>query len=168
VAAAPRIQRLPVAGAAAAAGGLDADAPDARGPGDDELPAEPGSYVLLLHAAGPRRAELGRFGSRELERGWYLYLGSAFGPGGLRARLGHHLAASPRPHWHIDHLKAVLPIRELWFCRGARLESEWAAALAAHPWSRVPLPGFGASDARGEEHLFHFRRRPAPRWLRGG
>jgi len=149
---AARVQRLPVATA------TDASA----------VPAEPGSYILLLHAAQPRRAELGRFGSRQLDIGWYLYVGSAFGPGGLRARLGHHLRASPRPHWHIDYLKAALPVRELWFCRGERLEGEWAAALAAHPWSRVPIPGFGASDARGEEHLFHVRRKPARRWLRGG
>jgi Uri superfamily endonuclease len=125
------------------------------------LPSDPGTYALILFAEHPKRCQLGRFGEQTLEHGWYLYVGSAQGSGGLRARLGHHLTPSPRPHWHIDYLKAALPIVELWFCAGPRLESDWAAALAAHPWSRVPIPGFGATDARGEEHLFHFRRCPA-------
>lgn len=131
----------------------------------ERLPSEAGSYVLHLRAQTATTAELGRFGAQPLERGWYLYVGSAHGPGGLRARLKHHLGPNPRPHWHIDYLKAALPLRELWLCCGPRRESQWAAALLAHPWSRVPIPGFGASDARGEEHLFHFRRRPSLAWL---
>ena len=56
------------------------------------LPAAPGSYVLVLRADLPARLAIGSLGELEIRPGYYLYTGSAFGPGGLRARAGRHLA----------------------------------------------------------------------------
>ena len=67
-----------------------------------DLPAAPGSYLLILHVAHPAAIVVGRFGKVAVASGWYLYTGSALGPGGLRGRLRHHLQPAPRPHWHID------------------------------------------------------------------
>ncbi len=72
----------------------------------DKFPADKGSYLLWLFL--PRGADLtiGKLGCHHFSRGWYLYCGSAFGPGGLRARIGHHLKHSDKKHWHIDYLKS--------------------------------------------------------------
>ena len=47
----------------------------------------PGTYILLLHAALERDVTIGAAGILSLRQGYYAYVGSAFGPGGLYARL---------------------------------------------------------------------------------
>jgi len=41
----------------------------------------------------------------DLLPGYYIYIGSAFGPGGVRARMLRHLRADKPKHWHIDYLR---------------------------------------------------------------
>jgi Uri superfamily endonuclease len=41
-----------------------------------------------------------------LRHGYYLYLGSALGLGGLRTRIADRQKPSLRPHWHFDYLRA--------------------------------------------------------------
>ncbi|HEX9029228.1 MAG TPA: DUF123 domain-containing protein, partial [Anaerolineales bacterium] len=56
-----------------------------------DLPAAPGSYVLYLRLSQRLELGVGRLGRLSFPAGEYLYLGSAGGPGGLRARLGRHI-----------------------------------------------------------------------------
>jgi Uri superfamily endonuclease len=96
------------------------------------------------------------------EPGYYLYIGSAFGPGGLTARLAHHCRIATRLHWHIDYLRSALPVVEIWrACHAVRREWLWVKTMGALPGARVPMPGFGASDHRGATHLFRFDRKPS-------
>ncbi len=46
-----------------------------------------GTYVLVMRLGRLRRVRVGRLGVQEFPAGLYLYVGSAFGPGGLRARI---------------------------------------------------------------------------------
>lgn len=107
--------------------------------------------LQLLHA---RRLHVGALGARDFAAGCYLYVGSAFGPGGLRARLGRH-AVGGRPRWHVDHLRRHSRLLEVWWTADAvRREHDWVRALAA--WlGRPGEPGFGASDSPLASHLFH-------------
>ena len=75
----------------------------------------PGTYALILFCASNARIQIGRLGMMQLQRGDYIYLGSASGPGGLRARMAHHHKPSPRPHWHIDYLRAHTQLQCIWF-----------------------------------------------------
>ena len=109
--------------------------------------------MLIVDLARPVRLEWGRGRAAELSPGHYLYVGSAYGPGGLRARLARHFRTEKRPHWHIDRLLAVAdPIGAL-AVPGGR-ECALAARLRAGPPPAVPIAGFGASDCRCETHLF--------------
>ncbi len=111
----------------------------------------------MLRLRRRTRLEIGRLGPRVLGAGIYAYVGSAHGPGGLAARLKHHLGPSPRPHWHIDYLKARARIAAIWAAvHRDRQECRWAAVLARMSGGRTPVPGFGASDCACESHLFHF------------
>ena len=121
-----------------------------------------GSYLLVLHLPRKRRLEVGSLGVLSLERGFYVYAGSALG--GLTRRIARHRRAAKRPHWHVDSLRrvsrlaAVFPIRS-----GQRLECDLARGLAAAAdWT---VPGFGASDCACPSHLYGMaedpRRRPA-------
>jgi Uri superfamily endonuclease len=123
---------------------------------ESDLPATPGTYVLII-SARPGVVRVGKLGELALTEQPHLYVGSAHGPGGLRARVGRHLRSAHGKagrHWHIDHLLAVARIREVWLVTGTeKLECAWAAALAACDACETPLPGFGASDCRCPSHL---------------
>ncbi len=123
-----------------------------------------GTYILVLQldrlVPGLRIGKLGVF---DFAPGFYLYVGSAFGAGGLAARLAHHRRVQkPRPHWHIDYLRPEARLREAWTVGGPeRFECRWCRALAAVPALSAPVPRFGAGDTRCCTHLFY-----SPRPLR--
>ncbi len=126
------------------------------------MDASPGSYAVILRNATRKTIQVGRRKQLAIEPGYYIYLGSAFGSGGLAARLGHHLRIAQRPRWHIDYLRPHLGMAAIWYAEDPRrMEHEWARALAA--WASVSCawPGFGASDCRCVSHLWHSPRRPS-------
>ena len=126
-----------------------------------KLPSVPGTYALWMLSAGNADIQIGRLGRLRTRPGLYVYVGSAHGPGGLRARLSHHCRVSPRPRWHIDYLRTVLAPRAVWYTRDPLpREHAWARLFAAAPESSMPLMRFGASDCRCAAHLFFFARRP--------
>ncbi len=123
------------------------------------LPASPGTYVLVLRSSRSRTVRVGRLGQLQLRPGYYLYVGSAFGPGGLRARIEHHCRRADRPHWHIDYLRRYTRLEGVWYCC-RRCEHEWATAIGRLPGAAVAMPGFGSSDCRCQTHLFWFPEAP--------
>lgn len=130
--------------------------------GIDRLPNMPGTYLLLFHLAARKRVEVGRLGKCTFSKGWYAYVGSAFGPGGLAARLRRHLRMDKKQHWHVDYLRAAASVKEIWISTVTHsLEHRWAEALQSAPWTDCSVDAFGSSDCNCPSHLFHFRRRPA-------
>jgi Uri superfamily endonuclease len=119
------------------------------------LPKTQGCYALLLQLSTPQALVVGRLGVVDLMPGRFVYCGSAQGPGGLRARVGRHLGGGGSRFWHIDGLRAVAALDEVWLWEGARRELECAAAeaLATLPGARRPLARFGSSDCRCPGHL---------------
>lgn len=126
------------------------------------VPASPGGYILLLYTSQARSVAVGRLGYLAVEPGWYLYVGSALGPGGLRGRLRHHLQPARRLHWHIDYLRSVCELRAIWYSADdERWEHRWAQALAEMVGVHSLLPGFGASDCRCLSHGFFLAEKPS-------
>jgi Uri superfamily endonuclease len=122
---------------------------------------KPGTYALILSCASNARIQAGRLGTMQLQRGYYVYLGSALGPGGLRARIAHHQKLSARPHWHIDYLRAHTRLHSVWInYDGRRHEHEWARAMHKVKCATIPFPGFGASDCGCPSHLYFFKHCP--------
>jgi len=120
------------------------------------FPDAPGTYALLLRCASCRRVSIGRLEVLQLRPGWYVYVGSAFGPGGLRARISHHQRVARRPHWHVDYLRRRAQMFAVWYVCGKRCEHEWARFVGAMPGATIPLTGFGSSDCGCPTHLFSF------------
>jgi len=115
-----------------------------------------------------KRLEIGRLGTYDIVPGFYAYVDSAFGAGGLRARLGHHLESTATPHWHIDYLLGVAEPVEVWYTMATqRFEHHWAELLEKARHLRVPIPRFGCLDYHRSRssHLFHSKRRPSFRWF---
>jgi len=133
-----------------------------------DLPEEKGTYVLIAQVSQFKRLEVGSLGEFDIVPGFYAYVGSAFGSGGIRVRLGHHLKSTAEPHWHIDYLLQVATPIEAWFTTADRkLEHHWAELMENAPGIRVPIARFGASDYHRSRasHLFYSKRRPSFRWF---
>ena len=134
-----------------------------------DLPDDKGTYILIVQVDQLKRLEIGRLGLFDIVPGFYAYVGSAFGSGGLRARLGHHLDSTAELHWHIDYLLQVAAPVEVWLTRADRkLERYWAELMENAPGFRVPIPRFGSSDYHRSRasHLFYSKRRPSFQWFR--
>jgi Uri superfamily endonuclease len=127
----------------------------------------PGTYTLVLNSSIQNQVAIGKLGSILLKPGFYVYVGSAFGPGGLRARTNHHLRYSRRPHWHIDYLAPSLRLHEIWYTYDpTRREHQWAEIHANSRRTLIPLPGFGSSDCGCLSHLFFYPSQPSGNYFR--
>ncbi|MFH2129978.1 MAG: GIY-YIG nuclease family protein [bacterium] len=121
-----------------------------------------GTYALILAVPAPFSVAVGRLGLFCGEAGWYIYCGSAFGPGGLRARTAHHGRHSLRPHWHIDYLKPVAGISEIWYTTDpVRREHDWVKVLCSDQRVSLPCSGFGSSDCTCRSHLLYSAQKPS-------
>lgn len=129
-----------------------------------------GSYLLVLQLPQPVAGlQIGRLGRYDFAPGYYIYVGSAFGAGGLEARLAYHSRRHKgRPHWHLDYLRAHARLREAWAVSGpAHFECVWCRRLAEAPGLSRPVAGFGSRDTGCPAHLFYMQRAPHPSLLTG-
>ena len=112
----------------------------------EALPGEPGAYALTFRLDAPVTLPIATLKNPTLGAGTYVYAGSAFGPGGIRARVSRHLTTEKKAHWHIDHLSAcAVCVRVETYPDGH--ECALIADLLA-AGADIPVPGFGSSDCR--------------------
>ena len=130
------------------------------------MPSSAGTYAIVMRAQDRQQLQIGRLGGVQLSKGWYVYVGSAFGPGGVAARVSRHLQRHKTRHWHIDHLIWATTVREVWYSQRQRdLEHCWAQAALDQPAAQNLLRGFGASDCQCLSHLVRFPTREAVKTL---
>ena len=127
----------------------------------------PGTYLLIFACQQVTAVQVGRLGKIKLQPGYYCYVGSAFGPGGIGARVAHHEKFSQKPHWHLDYVRPQLQLISAWYQHDVHKEHHWANILAAT--MTAPLSGFGASDCTCDTHFFYSITLPdisgyAPEW----
>ncbi|RMF00291.1 MAG: GIY-YIG nuclease family protein [Chloroflexi bacterium] len=121
-----------------------------------------GTYVLLLHLPDNQTITVGKLGTFDFPAGWYTYIGSAFGAGGLLGRIKHHLQPPDKPHWHIDYLRRHAVVTEIWLSPDTeRREAEWVDLMVDIPGAVALIEGFGASDSNKDTHLFYFDLKPS-------
>lgn len=122
-----------------------------------------GTYLLILRLdAEIKQLPVGQLGYFDFVPGYYFYVGSAYGSGGLPARLAYHRRRiKAHPHWHIDYLRPYTTIVETWSvgCT-TRLECRWAQALAQTPGFSLPIYKFGSRDNGCYSHLLYAERKP--------
>ncbi len=109
-----------------------------------------GVYAVILKLDHHLSLDIGkkRF---DLSPGIYIYAGSAFGPGGVSARLGRHIktfkTGATKKHWHIDflipHSATFVPI---YASSTRKLECDFVRTLRESGFKTVD--GFGNTDCR--------------------
>lgn len=68
----------------------------------------PGTYVVIYYLPMPLHAHIvGKLGTFDFPPGNYAYVGSAFGGGGVAARVARHLDPHTVKRWNVDYLKDV-------------------------------------------------------------
>jgi Uri superfamily endonuclease len=124
---------------------------------NNELKAEAGTYILVLKSETNKNIKVGSLGKLEAEPGYYFYVGSALGPGGVQARVRSHYKQNQSKHWHIDYLREVCKLEAVLYTYSEeRFEHDWAKILQMEAESMIPKLGFGASDCGCKAHLFFF------------
>ncbi|MEY3221084.1 MAG: hypothetical protein RIT27_2441 [Pseudomonadota bacterium] len=122
-----------------------------------------GTYILILEATEQiNDVRIGRLGKITVEKGFYVYVGSAFGLGGLQSRIKRQLQIPRKKHWHIDYLRSVTNLKEVWFSYDEqRRECEWAVVFSQLAAFSQPVKGFGSSDCEScFSHLFYSHHAP--------
>ena len=126
-----------------------------------------GTYILVLKAISDQKIRIGKLGVFDFDKGFYAYIGSAFGTGGLAARINHHLHSVASPRWHLDYLRGLMEIEEVWLTNGkCKHEHEWARILGMQEGVNIPVIGFGASDCSCDAHFFKFSKQPSSEQFR--
>jgi len=122
----------------------------------DEIPATKGTYLLCLRLDVSKTIQVGKLEKLDFDRGYYCYVGSAFGSGGLRARIKRHLRFNKKMHWHIDFLKSCATVEKIIYSLNVNpQECIWSRLLQTSSSLAPAVNKFGASDCRCATHLFY-------------
>ena len=104
---------------------------------------------------------IGKLGTYQIKPGYYCYIGSALGRGGLKSRINRHLQINKRHHWHLDYLRPHLTPVEIYYSTDTiKRECQWAEFLLKDEQSSIPIKKFGSSDCHCPAHLFHYKLKP--------
>jgi Uri superfamily endonuclease len=121
-------------------------------------PPSRGTYALHLEIERETTIAVGRLGTFRFPAGYYVYVGSALGSGGLAARLARHHRRDKPLRWHIDYVLAHARIVDVRVDdSGERLECTWARALLGTPEARIVVLRFGSSDCACPAHLVYLQ-----------
>ncbi len=118
----------------------------------------PITYCLLIKKPLPGNIKVGRLGTYNFPRGYYVYTGSA--RRGIDARIKRHMVRKKRFHWHIDYLLEMGEIEEVYmFCRE---ECEVSKEIFSMPGATLLVKKFGSSDCSCPSHLAYFGEKAPP------
>jgi len=116
-----------------------------------------GTYMLYLEITEPSSVHIK---NKEifLENGFYIYIGSAFGVGGLSSRIHRHLRRKKKPHWHIDQItsKDICQFHGVAVFPNEKIECEISNSLTKSNKLK-PIKDFGNSDCKTKciSHFFY-------------
>ncbi len=121
-----------------------------------------GTYTLLLHLPGDTQLAIGGLGQFDFPAGYYAYVDGAYDADGLAGALKKRLTPPKTPTRHIDYLRQVANIEEIWLTTASQTrEHVWSALLLEIPGAISLIEGFGAADCHCESHLIYFDVRPS-------
>ncbi len=118
-----------------------------RSPDIGTICAGTGAYLLTIDLTLELVLDIAMLGRPVLAPGRYVYCGSAYGPGGIKARVARHLRQNKALRWHVDRLTLGGHVTHVAALVGGS-ECELMAGLCVEPGVSVPLLRFGSSDCR--------------------
>jgi Uri superfamily endonuclease len=107
--------------------------------------SQKGAYVLLIGLDRALPVGAGRHKSGQLPAGTYFYAGSAYGAGGIAARIGRHFRKDKKVYWHVDRLTLEASRLAAFIVENGN-ECALAEALLQSNSVAIALEGFGSTD----------------------
>ncbi len=112
--------------------------------------------MIVLENREKCNIRVGALGIIEFDRGFYAYIGSMFGPGGLESRIRRYFLGG-RKHWHVDYILDYMRIIEVFVLPEKHYES-FLANTTIRGLKFKFIKGFGCSDRKQDvSHLLYFR-----------
>ena len=112
------------------------------------------TYCLIIKLNNDSRILVGKLGTLDFKKGYYVYVGSALNS--IDARIKRHLRSEKKLFWHIDYILSSpnASIKEVILERSLlKWECKIAEEIATNTTS---LSRFGCSDCKCDSHLFFF------------
>jgi len=121
-----------------------------------------GVYTLIIRFPRPCKASIRKHMPVVVDRGLYLYTGSASGRGStsLEGRIRRHLRRQKKEFWHVDRILACESahvVSVIYAVTTSKAECRVNAALLKHTNIRAPFKALGSSDCRCESHFLEAR-----------
>jgi Uri superfamily endonuclease len=121
-----------------------------------------GSYTLLILVQAEKQIAIGGIGTKNFQKGYYAYTGSAFGLGSLSlgGRIQRHIKKQKTRRWHIDYLLSDEDVNLKVIVAGVtrqKMECTINKCLKDVFHAQIPFSGFGSSDCTEhcESHLLY-------------
>lgn len=116
---------------------------------------EKGVYCLIFKNQ-QCKVRIGSLGDINFKAGYYIYVGSAQGTGGLK-RLHRHIVLSrdkgKKAKWHVDYINLNEHFQLV--CTAHAITSMNIECLLAKDLQSEDVHGFGCSDCSCKSHLFY-------------
>ena len=121
-----------------------------------------GTYTLLLACKRPFNLRIGKLGLTKIEKGNYLYTGSALGTGAvsLEQRVARHRRRDKHVKWHVDYLtvhREITVVNVICTKTGERLECQINQRIISNLNGEPIMRRAGASDCKCSAHLLSIR-----------
>ena len=120
-----------------------------------------GTYVLVAQLKKYSRMRIGKLGNLIFPKGYYCYVGSAFGKVmSLENRIKRHKKLDKdkkgKLKWHIDYFltNPNASIKKIVTFNGKKIECKISRMLEKH--AQLPINGFGCSDCKCKSHFYYF------------
>lgn len=117
-----------------------------------------GTYTLVMVCEEPFRVKIGKIGHALIEKGLFLYTGSALGRGGasLERRIERHYHRSKRVRWHVDFLtiRPEISIKKTICLKSLeRFECRINQLIMSELTGKPIILHAGATDCKCDAHL---------------
>ncbi len=127
-----------------------------------------GCYLLVLFLKENCKLKIGSLGFREFKKGYYVYVGSAFGKNiSIEKRVNRHkrlvLEKTGKTRWHVDYLlihENVKLVKVIPFESNKKIECKVSRKL--EKIADDVVIGFGSTDCKNRclSHLYYFKLDP--------
>lgn len=112
------------------------------------------TYILLIFLEKAHSLLIGKLGWNHLEKGYYIYIGSA--RKNIKHRLARHFLRKKKKHWHIDYILSdpyPSTIVNIWIHQGS-CECTATRELGRNEYCQIVKKGLGSSDCQCVSHFF--------------
>ncbi|MEM5875041.1 MAG: GIY-YIG nuclease family protein [Candidatus Aenigmatarchaeota archaeon] len=114
------------------------------------------SYIIVAKVMKNFSTRVGKLDNIHFNKGFYLYVGSAFYENGF-SRILRHISKKKKKHWHIDYFLSSRKVKIVYIEIFPERRIECILASMIERFSDNSVKNFGCSDCFCKSHMFFFK-----------